>query len=109
MDPNASPNFAPRIADRFVTAGSIRRPHLHVAVPIAKTFSEVREEPCSDHIVGIEVLVKDTDPWFSHVNWLSPAAPICVPLVVQPELFPTKELPGELQPASPAVRERDVR
>ena len=65
MDPYASPQFIAPVANGFIAARSIRGPDLYIATPVAQTFSEIREQPRADHIVGIEVLVKNADAWFA--------------------------------------------
>ena len=65
MYPYASPHFIAPVAHGFIAARSIRGPDLYFAAAIAQTFSEVREVPRADYIVGIEVLIKDADAWFA--------------------------------------------
>ena len=65
MYPYASPNFIAPVANGLIVARSIRGPDLYIAIPVAQTFSEVREVPHADHIVGVEVLVEDADAWFA--------------------------------------------
>jgi len=59
MNPDPPPFFIPGISDRFIAAGVIGSPDLHVPAAIVQSFSEVREMPRADDIIGVKEVVKN--------------------------------------------------
>ena len=59
MNLDPPPLFVTWISDRFIAAGVIGSPDLHVPAAIVQSFGEIREMPRADDIIGMEEVIKN--------------------------------------------------